>query len=84
MSQRQLALRSGVEQAHIARIERGAALCHVATIRRLLDAMFCDLLILPLARKRPGDALADQYMRIPQQKYLWDEGPALLPRTPPA
>src|SRR5271154_2396690 len=43
MSAAQLAKRSGVAQAHIARLEKGAARCSVATLKRLFDAMFCDL-----------------------------------------
>jgi hypothetical protein len=28
----------------------------------LFAAMFCDLLVLPLPRKRPGDALAERLL----------------------
>jgi hypothetical protein len=72
MSQRQLAARSGVSQEFIARFEGGRTDCGVATLRRLLDAMFCDLLVLPFARKRPGDALADQCLIKPQPRRVWD------------
>lgn len=59
MSQAQLAQRSGIPQAHIARLERGRTPAKVSTLARLYDAMFCDLLVLPRPRQRLGDALSD-------------------------
>ena len=60
MSQADLSRRSGISQPHIARLESGRLDAQLGTWTKLFDAMFCDLLILPKARKRPGDALADQ------------------------
>ncbi|UPT75685.1 MAG: helix-turn-helix domain-containing protein [Elusimicrobiota bacterium] len=59
MSQRQLAIRSGVEQAEICRIERGRIDPQYETLKKLFDGLFCDILVLPRPRKRPGDALAE-------------------------
>ncbi len=59
MSQDVLAQRSGVAKSHIALIEAGKANATLATLRQLFDAMFCDLLIVPKARKRPTQALAE-------------------------
>lgn len=58
MSQRQLSRRSGVPQAHLARLESGLVAPRVDTLERLLDAMFCGLLVLPRARLRPREAVA--------------------------
>jgi transcriptional regulator with XRE-family HTH domain len=60
MSQRQLARRSGLGQAHICRIERGRVDPGLAAWRRLFHALFCDLLIVPRPRRRPGEALGER------------------------
>jgi DNA-binding transcriptional regulator YiaG len=72
MSQAALSRRSGVEKAHIARLESGRVDAREETLRRLFDAMFCDLVIVPRARKRPGDALADQRLGRPDYLPIWD------------
>jgi DNA-binding XRE family transcriptional regulator len=59
MSQDILATRSGVAKSHIVLIEAGKANVTLATLRQLFDAMFCDLLIVPKARKKPTQALAE-------------------------
>jgi len=75
MSQRHLSRRSGVSQARIARIEAGFGGVQLATIKRLYSAMFCDLLVLPLARKRPSDALAERELERTVGKGPWDDAP---------
>lgn len=65
MSQADLARRARMTQAQVARVESGKVDVQVSTLKRLFDAMFCDLLILPKPRKRPGDALADRRLEKP-------------------
>jgi hypothetical protein len=65
MSQADPARRARMPQAQVARIESGKGDVQLGTLRRLFDAMFCDLLILPKPRKRPGDALADRRLERP-------------------
>lgn len=72
MSQAQLSRRSGIAQPHIVLVESGKVGLQVETMRRLLDAMFCDLLILPRARKRPGDAIAERRVERPDWRGIWD------------
>ncbi|MBI4060663.1 MAG: helix-turn-helix transcriptional regulator [Elusimicrobia bacterium] len=60
MSQAQLARRSGVDQGQIARIELGGVEAELKTLRRLFDALFCDLLVIPKPRLHLGDALAER------------------------
>jgi transcriptional regulator with XRE-family HTH domain len=60
MSQAALARRAGMTQAQIGRLEKGRADAKLGTWRRVFEAMFCELLVVPLARKRPGDAVAEQ------------------------
>lgn len=59
MPQAELGRRTGLSQSHIARIEGGTLDPQWSTLRRLLDALFCDAVLLPLPRKRLGDALAE-------------------------
>jgi DNA-binding XRE family transcriptional regulator len=60
MSQADLGRRAGLAQSHVAAIESGRTDVGVATLRRLFDAMFCDLLVVPRARQRPSEALAER------------------------
>jgi transcriptional regulator with XRE-family HTH domain len=60
MSQRQLARRTGLPQAHIARLERGACDMTIGTLERLLDALSCDLVLVPRARRHFGDLRYEQ------------------------
>ena len=71
MSQAQLALRCGVRQAHIAQIEANAVDVRLNTLRRIFDAMFCDLMVLPYPRKRPGDALAERELEGHSPRRIW-------------
>ena len=60
MSQAQLAIRSRVDQSHIARIELGKVEADLATLRRLFDALYCDLIVIPKPRQQLGDAIAER------------------------
>ncbi|MFI5346823.1 MAG: helix-turn-helix domain-containing protein [Elusimicrobiota bacterium] len=77
MSQSQLAGRSGVPKQHISRIEAGRHSPRLDTLRRLFDAMFCDLLVLPAARVRPREAVARRRTERPvpwrYRRRLWDD-----------
>ena len=72
LSQRQLAQRSGVGQPNIAAIEAGRASPGVDTLRRLLQALCCDLVLVPRPRQRPGEALGQLADRRPDpwRRYL--------------
>ncbi|MBI4675959.1 MAG: helix-turn-helix transcriptional regulator [Elusimicrobia bacterium] len=71
MSQTQLARRCGIPRSHLARLEAGKVDFQLATLKRVLDAMFCDLVILPSARKRPSDALAERDLEKPFSRNPW-------------
>ena len=60
MSQAVLARRAGMTQAQIDRLEKGRADARLGTWRRVYAALFCELLIVPRALKRPSDALAEE------------------------
>lgn len=59
LPQAALASLSGIPQETISRLEAGRRSMRLATIRRLFDAMECDTLVLPLPRRRLGDAIAE-------------------------
>lgn len=77
MSQSQLARRSGVAKREIARLESERHSPRLETLERLLDAMFCDLLVLPRARVRPREAIARKRAERPvpwRYRYrIWDD-----------
>lgn len=79
MSQAQLARRAGVDQSHIARIELGKVEADLATLRRLFDALLCDLLVIPRPRLELGDALAERNAekKRPSHRHtnVWAERP---------
>ena len=60
MTQAQLARRARVTQPHVALIESGKVDPGVATLRVIFDALFCDLVVLPIPRRRPGDIVFDR------------------------
>ena len=72
MSQAQLSRRSGVPQPHIVALEARQIDPRLRTLRRLFDAMFCDLIVVPRPRKRPGDAFAERRLEKPDYLPAWD------------
>jgi transcriptional regulator with XRE-family HTH domain len=79
MSQAQLARRAVVDQSHIARIELGKVDADLSTLRRLFDALFCDLVLVPRPRLELGDALAERNSerRRPNHRHtsVWADRP---------
>lgn len=71
MSQAVLAQRSGIPRSHIAAIESGAIDPQLSTLKRLFDAMYCDMLILPKPRRRPTDVIGE---RIVEHGRRWPWG----------
>jgi DNA-binding XRE family transcriptional regulator len=60
MSQRQLARRAGMSHAQVGRIETGAEDPGLRTLSRLIDALFCDLILVPRVRRTTGEVLVDR------------------------
>ncbi|MFI5348797.1 MAG: helix-turn-helix domain-containing protein [Elusimicrobiota bacterium] len=60
MTQEQLARRAGTTKSLVAQVESGKTNVGVETLRKLFDAMRCDLLVVPKARKKPTQALAER------------------------
>jgi transcriptional regulator with XRE-family HTH domain len=72
MTQRQLAGRAGVSQGNLALIEKGRFEPQIATLRRLFDALYCDLIVLPVPRQRVAAILAEKTTGVPSRR-LWDD-----------
>jgi transcriptional regulator with XRE-family HTH domain len=50
MSQRTLAMRAKVPQSTISNLEKSKKQPNLATLRKIIDALFCDLLIVPVLK----------------------------------
>ena len=51
MTQAELARRAGVSQSHLANIERGKIDPQIGTLKRIFNAMSCDVVVEPRPRK---------------------------------
>ena len=51
MSQRDLARRAKIPQSMVSNLERAKKQPNLATLRKIMDALFCDLLIIPVLRE---------------------------------
>lgn len=60
MNQRQLARRSGMAPVNVARIEGGKVDVRWSTLERLFWAMECDMVLLPLPKRRPKDIVVQR------------------------
>jgi DNA-binding transcriptional regulator YiaG len=72
MSQEQLARRAGTTKSLIAQVESGKTNVGVETLRKLFDAMFCDLLVVPKARKKPTQALAERLIERKSEPWTFE------------
>jgi transcriptional regulator with XRE-family HTH domain len=70
MTQSHVARRARVSRSLVAAAEAGRTDVQLGTLRRLFDAMFCDLIVAPKARKRPSDAYAERKLEKPYRP--WD------------
>jgi DNA-binding XRE family transcriptional regulator len=71
MTQRQLADRAGVTQGHVLSIEKGRFEPQLATLRKLFDALYCDLIVLPLPRKCISAIIGEKTLGVPNRR-MWD------------
>ncbi|MBI3554149.1 MAG: helix-turn-helix transcriptional regulator [Elusimicrobia bacterium] len=71
MTQRQLAARAGVSQGNLALIEKGRLEPQLSTLTKLFDALYCDLTVLPLPRKRVAAVIAEKTLGVPSRR-MWD------------
>jgi DNA-binding transcriptional regulator YiaG len=72
MSQEQLAHRAGTAKSLVAQVESGKTNVGVETLRKLFDAMFCDPLVVPKARKKPTQALAERLIERKSEPWTFE------------
>ena len=68
MTQAELAKRAQVTQPHLAGIERGRIDPQIKTLRRIFDALSCDLTITPQPKTDIQQILLDQARRIARER----------------
>ncbi|MBI5630100.1 MAG: helix-turn-helix transcriptional regulator [Elusimicrobia bacterium] len=76
MTQRQLAARAGISQAHLALIESGRSEPRLSHLRKVFDAIYCDMIVLPIPRKRIAAIIAEKTLGIPTRR-MWDSSKAI-------
>jgi predicted DNA-binding mobile mystery protein A len=69
MSQKQLAKRAKITQPQLSQIESGKAKVTVETLRRVFNALFCEILILPLPYENI-ETIVNKQARLAAQKKL--------------
>jgi transcriptional regulator with XRE-family HTH domain len=60
MTQSQLAKRAGLPQSHLARVESGKVDPRLSTLRKVLGALFCDMLTVPRMRRKIDAVLEER------------------------
>lgn len=84
MSQRMLAKRSKIEQSTISRIESQRLEPNISTLKRILDAMSCDLLITILPRQDLEAIKQKQAQFKAEQKIHYLHGTMSLEKQEPS
>ena len=64
MTQRQLAARAGVSQGNLVEPQ-------LPTLRKLFDALYCDLIVLPIPRQRVAAVIQGKTLGVPSRR-MWD------------
>ena len=74
MTQSQLAGRAGLPQSHVARIESGRVDPRLSTLRKVLGALFCDMLTVPRMQRKLADILEDRIKEKARKNVasVWD------------
>lgn len=83
MTQAQLARRCGMAQSQVARIEKGKVDLQVGTLRRLLEALDCRLIVAPLPKKSVEDTVRAQAEKAARKKVSRVTGTMALEKQRP-
>lgn len=83
MTQAQLAKRAGLPQSHLARIESGKVDTQMSTLKKVFDALFCDVLVIPRMRKKPEEAVAERVKERARRNVLRVTGTMALEKQSP-
>lgn len=83
MSQKALAARAGIPQPTISRIEQGKQNANLSTLKKMLDALSCDLVIAPLLRESIEGIRKKQAKKIAEKRVQYLAGTMNLEKQQP-
>lgn len=83
MSQKNLARRCHMNQAMISKIETGDTLPTIAGLKKILDALSCDLLIIPILKAPIESIRQEQAYLIAQKQMQYLQGTMSLEKQEP-
>lgn len=83
MTQAQLAKRCGMTQSHVANIELGKVDAQVGTLRRLMSALNCRLIVAPLPDKSVEEAVREQAEKAARKRVQRVTGTMALEKQRP-
>lgn len=83
MTQAHLSKRTGIPQSHLAVIENGKKDIQLSTLRKILQALFCDLIVLPKFQKSPDEVLEERVKKTARKKVARVSGTMALEKQLP-
>lgn len=83
MTQKQLAMRSGVPQSFISRLESGDQEPTLKTLRKLFTSLSCSLVVIPVAHKPFDEVLYKQAKKFAEKNIKYVEGTMSLEKQLP-
>lgn len=83
MSQQTLARRAKLPQPMISRIEAGKVEPSITTLKKIFDALYCDVVMIPVPRKDFDLILQEQANRVAQRRVGYLRGTMALEKQEP-
>ena len=83
MSQRVLAKRAGVPQSTISNLEKSKKQPNLATLKKVFQALFCDLLIIPVMDESIENLLLQQARKKAEKRVRYLRGSMNLEKQEP-
>ena len=83
MSQLALAKRSKLPQSMISRIEANKVVPGITTLKKIFDALYCDIVVIPVPRKDFDQILQEQAHRVARRRIQYLRGTMALEKQEP-
>lgn len=83
MSQQVLAKRAKLPQPMISRIEAGKVEPSITTLKKIFDALYCDVVMVPIPRKNFDTVLEEQANRMAKRRVGYLRGTMSLEKQEP-
>jgi len=83
MSQNALAQRAGVPQSTVSRIEKGTRDVSVSTLQKVLEALSCDLLLVPVLKEPIASIRKKQAHKVARKQISYLKGTMNLEQQQP-